>query len=93
MRILWTHSARRDLMTHLDYLAARNPNAALQLEAAALQMVEGLIDFPHRGRPGRRKETRELPIPGLPYVVVYSIREDRILVLRRLHTAQNWPPR
>ncbi len=93
MRIMWTHSARRDLMTHVDHLAARNPNAALQLEAAALQMIEGLIDFPHRGRPGRRKETRELLIPGLPYVVVYSISEDHILVLRLLHTEQDWPPR
>ena len=93
MRVLWTHSARRDLAAHFDYLAARNPATALQLEAIALRMVEGLIDYPQRGRPGRREGTRELLVSNLPYVVVSSIGEDRVIVLRMLHTAQDWPPR
>ena len=93
MRIAWTNSAQRDLAAHFDYLAARNPDSALQLEATTMQIVEGLIAFPHRGRPGRREGTRELLVPHLPYIVIYSIREERIIVLRILHTAQDWPPR
>ena len=93
MEIVWTRSARRDLAAHFDYLAPRNLDAALRLDEAVRQAVEGLIDFPHRGRPGRRDGTRELVIRGHPYIVVYTPGTARIAILRVLHTAQEWPPR
>lgn len=92
MEIVWTRSARRDLAAHFDYLTPRNPEAALRMEESIRQSIEGLADFPHRGRPGRRDGTRELVIRGLPYVVVYTVGSARIAILRILHTAQEWPP-
>lgn len=93
MRVIWTTPARRDFRSHLDYLAARNEETALGWIDAVNAAVDRLSEFPHRGRPGRRDGTRELIINGWPYLVVYSVNDVRVLILRLLHTSQNWPPR
>jgi plasmid stabilization system protein ParE len=92
MVIVWTRAARRDFAAHFDYLAPRSLDAALRMEEAVLQAIDGLTKFPHRGRPGRRDGTRELIIRGHPYIVVYSVGTTRIAIVRVLHTAQEWPP-
>jgi toxin ParE1/3/4 len=53
--------------------------------------VGSLARFPHRGRPGRSPNTRELVFPGLPFLAIYRIRGDGIEIVRILHGAQNWP--
>jgi plasmid stabilization system protein ParE len=47
--------------------------------------------MPYRGRYGRIEDTRELVVPRLPYLVVYQISEERLVVLNVLHGAQRWP--
>lgn len=91
MPIVWTRSARRDVNEIWDYLELRDPDAAELAESQILKAVEGLSQFPKRGRPGRAAGTRELVISGLPYVVVYWVEEARIVILRVLHGAQDWP--
>jgi len=54
------------------------------------QGVGSLPQFPHRGRPGRKLNTRELVFPGLPFLAVYRIRQDVVEINRILHGAQNW---
>jgi addiction module RelE/StbE family toxin len=55
--------------------------------------VRRLVDHPQSGRPGRVEGTRELVVPGTPYVIVYRVEADQIIVvLRVLHGAQRWPP-
>jgi toxin ParE1/3/4 len=93
MKISWAAPARRDLTAHLDFLAARNAEAALALGDTIRAAVETLGDYPLRGRPGRLDGTRELVVVGSPYVVVYSVSATRVTVLRVLHAAQDWPPR
>jgi addiction module RelE/StbE family toxin len=92
VEIVWTAPARRDLRSHLVYLAERSPAAARKAQAAIREAVEHLADFPQRGRPGRLEGTRELVIAGTPYVVVYRTRETSLRILRLLHGAQEWPP-
>ncbi len=50
-------------------------------------------DHPRRGRPGRVAGTRELVVPGTPYIVVYAVGADYVRIHRVLHGAQRWPPR
>jgi toxin ParE1/3/4 len=88
MEVVWASPALRDLHAHFDYLAERNPAAALRMEDAVRRAVEGLGEHPYRGRPGRIQGTRELVLSGLPYVVVYSVAEVRVTVLRVHHSAQ-----
>ncbi|HVC34011.1 MAG TPA: type II toxin-antitoxin system RelE/ParE family toxin [Chloroflexota bacterium] len=92
MRIIWTRPARSDLRAHILYLAERSPGAARRVQAAIREAVEQLADYPNRGRPGRYEGTRELVLAGLPYLVVYRVRESTLRILRVLHGAQDWPP-
>ena len=49
------------------------------------------MTFPNRGRAGKKEGTRELVMAPLPYIVVYTVREDVVYVVRILHGAQQWP--
>lgn len=92
MILEWTRPAESDLIEILDSIAADDPGAALattdRIEAAALRLTE----FPRSGREGSVPDTRELPIPGLPFLIIYRVRETAIEVLRVLHGARQWPP-
>lgn len=90
MRLVWSESARRDLRAQVFFLAERNPDAARRAQAAIRHAVERLAVYPHRGRPGRREDTRELVVAGLPYVIIYAVADTEVTVLRVLHAAQDW---
>jgi toxin ParE1/3/4 len=73
MTIRWTHPANGDFLGIVSWIAANNPAAAATAGRLILGAVEQLRDFPFRGKPGRSPDTRELVIPGLPYLVVYGV--------------------
>jgi toxin ParE1/3/4 len=50
-----------------------------------------LKTFPHRGRQGRVKGTRELPLPPLPFIVVYRTLSNAVEIANIIHGAQRWP--
>jgi toxin ParE1/3/4 len=50
-----------------------------------------LHERPNRGRPGRKPNTRELIISGLPFVIIYRVGQEAVGVARILHTSQQWP--
>jgi toxin ParE1/3/4 len=41
------------------------------------------------GRVGLRAGTREFPVPGTPYILVYRIREERLRIMAVLHGSRN----
>jgi toxin ParE1/3/4 len=90
MRIRWTDLARAELRDAIAYIAADNPSAALRLRNRIFGAVEHLAEFPRSGRPGRVAETRELPVTGTPFVAVYRVDAD-VVVLRLLHGARRYP--
>jgi toxin ParE1/3/4 len=91
MSIVWTEAARRDINAIWNFIEIRNPDAAEMVNSEILKAVEGLLQFPRRGRPGRVKSTRELLVIGSPYLIVYLYVETQIVILRILHGAQDWP--
>jgi len=90
MKIFWLAAAERDLDALTDYIAENNPRIALQIFITIRQSVEKLKIFPSLGREGRVEETRELVIPQLPFIVVYTITKE-IRILAVLHTSRKWP--
>jgi toxin ParE1/3/4 len=94
MTIRWTHPANGDFLGIVSWIAANNP-AAATAGRLILGAVEQLRDFPFRGKPGRSPDTRELVIPGLPYLVVYGVEltpPRTVVILRVPHGAMSWPP-
>jgi len=91
MRLRWTEEAANDLERIADYLVQNTPGRAQALIERIYDAAGSLLTLPHRGRPGKVKGTRELVLTALPYVVVYVVREDAVVVVRILHAAQQWP--
>ena len=91
MKIAWLPAAAQALDREYDYLAARNPQAARAVFARIVALVQRLADYPQSGRPGQIAGTRELVIPGLPYVAIYRVNAGQVEILRVFHTARDWP--
>jgi toxin ParE1/3/4 len=89
--IVWSPRAV-DHLAHLRaYIARDNPKAANRIASALLEAVERLAELPNLGRPGRIAGSRELVVPGTPYVIPYRLRADRLEVIAVLHARQKWP--
>ena len=91
MRVVWTGTARRDLAGIREYITADSPEAARRVSQRIRDAVRKLARYPHLGRPGRVPGTRELVIPGTPYLVPYTVHRDQLAILAVLHGAQEWP--
>ncbi len=96
MELRWTEGAAEDLQHIAEYLFEHASARAVEQVGRIYNASQALLTFPHRGRPGRKAGTQELPLPPQPYVVVYTITGDvihiiRILIIRILHGAQKWP--
>ena len=91
MQLRWTKEAAADLEHIADYLFEHVPDRAVELVRAVYDAPTLLLEFPHRGRPGKKVGTRELVISPLPYLVVYTVTGDVVFVVRVLHGAQQWP--
>jgi addiction module RelE/StbE family toxin len=93
MDLRWTRGAADDLQRIADHLIERAPTRAGDLVRTLYDAPRSLLTFPSRGRSGKRAGTRELVLSPLPYVIVYQVRGDQVIVVRILHGAQRWPPR
>lgn len=93
MNIVWSPRAIEHLAHLRAYVALDNPKAANRVAAALLDAVERLAERPNLGRPGRVAGTRELVVPGTPYVIPYRLRGDRLEVIAVFHGRQKWPKR
>ena len=95
MQLKWTDLADADLEKIEAHIAQDNSLIV------AIDVVMNIIDrtqlilpeHPRAGRQGRLKNTRELVVDGVPFIVIYreNINSNCIEVLRVLHDAQQWP--
>jgi toxin ParE1/3/4 len=93
MKVNWAPSARQDIFDIAEYVAERDPIAALGVIDRIETVAALLADFPMAGRGGREVDTREMVVTGLPYIVMYRQESGRIEILRVRHTSQWWPNR
>jgi toxin ParE1/3/4 len=79
------------LNAEAEYIARDKPQAAARVVQTIHDTVDLLRRQPNLGRPGRVSGTRELVVPGTPYIVPYRVRDDEIHILRVFHGARRWP--
>lgn len=91
MNVQWTPEAERDRAAIFDYLEARDPAAALRIDALFSDAAAQLAEFPRLGHDGAIAGTRELT-PHRSYRLVYEIVEDTVWILVLIHTKRLWPP-
>jgi toxin ParE1/3/4 len=82
----------RDVQHECAFLRERSPAAARQLLDRVHSAGERLKQFPECGRAWRHPGARELVLPGLPYIVIYRIKEGAVVeTLKLFHTARDVP--
>ena len=95
MELKWTDLADIDLEKIEAHITQENsPIVAIDVVMNIIDSTHlTLSDHPRAGRQGRLKNTRELVIDNVPFVVIYreNISTNCIEVLRVLHDAQQWP--
>lgn len=91
MRLIFARPARDDLVEIVHHIAAENPGAARTVRDTILAAAMRLRRFPRSGRLGHREGTRELAVPGTPYLLVYAIADDRVNIAAVLHGARDIP--
>lgn len=91
MLIEWSVPALGDLEELVGYLRRDDETAATVIVNRVFEAAEMLSSFPRAGREGRVKGTRELLVKRAPYVLVYTIEEDRVVIVRALHERRDWP--
>jgi len=91
MRLRWTRLAVKDLNHAHDYISQNKPGGARSLIDKIKSGINSLRSHPEIGRKGRVEGTRELVIPGTPFIVAYRIARKRVEILAVIHSARRWP--
>ena len=95
MQLKWTELADADLDSIEAHISEANSSRiAVDVVLNIIDSVQLILpEHPRAGRQGRVKNTRELVVDGLPFIVIYreQLSEGRIEILRVLHGAQQWP--
>jgi toxin ParE1/3/4 len=91
MKVRLAPAAEADLAHIRDTILSANPVAAERVQRSIARAIELLKFFPHIGRPGSVKGTREKPVKALPYIAVYATEDEELVILRIFHGAQNRP--
>lgn len=92
MQLKWTDLAVADLDRIEEHIRKENSTAvAIDVVLNVIDSGELILsDHPQAGRIGRVKDTRELVIDGIPFIVIYRVTHE-LQILRVLHDAQQWP--
>lgn len=91
MRIVYSRRALQNLAHHASLIAQDNPSAARDQVARIRAAIDKLGGFPEMGRGGRIEGTREFPPPRTPFVVIYRVNPEQIVIVRVLHGRQKYP--
>ncbi|MDF1642711.1 MAG: type II toxin-antitoxin system RelE/ParE family toxin [Pseudomonadales bacterium] len=95
MQLRWTDLASIDLEKIEAHITQQNsPIVAINVVMNIINSVHLILpDHPRARRQGRLKNTRELVINGIPFIVIYreNVSTNSIEILRVLHDAQQWP--
>lgn len=88
-KVVWSETASKELENQVRYILQHNKDAALKVARVIRESGKKMGERPI-GRPGGRHGTYERVLPGLPYILVYSLESHIVTILHVFHGAQNW---
>lgn len=91
MKVIWFEQAIWDLTQAKEYIALENPEAAKQIVKRIKAKITLLSEQPNMGRLGRVPNTKELIVEHTPFILPYRVRDNKIEILRVLHSSRQWP--
>ncbi|MEI6805686.1 MAG: type II toxin-antitoxin system RelE/ParE family toxin [Myxococcaceae bacterium] len=90
MKIVWAKPARDDMVALREFIRIENPSAAARVAERIMAIVELISKNPGIGRAGRVSQTREMFVTQTPFLIAYSVFEQRLVILRVLHGVRKW---
>ena len=90
MRVRFTIEALTHIAGTNFYIKARSPIAAAHIVKRIFAATDRLSEFPHIGHLGAVSGTYEWTVPGLPYIIVHEVddEKDELIILGIFHGAQ-----
>ena len=88
MPVVWSRRAGRHMSSIRRYIQQFNPEAAKSTAKRILESVRAVSEHPQIGRAGRSGWTREFPVQGTPYLIVYMVQDATLEIVAVLHGAQ-----
>ena len=88
VEIVWSALARARLREIRAYVALDKPEAAERLATRIVAILEALRNQPYLGRVGAEPGIRELVIGGTPYIILYRVDGQRVVISTIWHGAQ-----
>jgi len=88
MKIRWMPVAANDLQRISDYLHANAPWAEERIVLEIYGGIRSLRDMPHKGRPTKKPQRKQLILPDIRYIVDYRIQGEMVEIFRIRHTSQ-----
>lgn len=92
MKLRWTPRAIADLEEISDYLAPVHPKAWEQLLDRVEHIADVLLDFPLMGKSGLVPGTREFVLAGTPYILVFQLKGDAVVIVSVRDGRMQFPP-
>ncbi len=91
LQVKWLSLALADLDAEAEFIARDSPSAADRIVDRVFEASDRLARYPASGRPGRVLGTRELVVPGTPYILPYRVYGRTVEIIRVLHGSRKWP--
>ena len=88
MKISYTPSALRQLVSILDYIAQRNPQGARRVQTSIQSTIDLLALYPAAGRVTDEPGQRRIVASPYPYAVFYRTTPDAVVIFRIRHTSR-----
>ncbi|SHL51387.1 Plasmid stabilization system protein ParE [Sphingobium sp. YR657] len=89
--VFWMPRARDDRFKQIDFLARHDAETAIRMGDAIAAAALAVGINPDISRVGRIAGAREFAIPDTPFILVYRIEDEAVVVLRILHNKRRWP--
>lgn len=90
MKLIWRPETHIDRERIMDRISQDNPEAAANLDEVFESKGELARQRPTLYKKGRVEGTREI-VATPSYVIVYTIKDECVEVLRVMHARQQWP--
>jgi plasmid stabilization system protein ParE len=91
LKIRYTKLAAEDLKNGYEHIFADNRSAARDVIVRVMQTLDLLASEPRIGHPGRVKGTYEFLVLNTPYIIVYMVEGNELIVVSFLHTSRRYP--
>jgi len=92
MKLRWTPRAVADLEEISDYLVAASPQTWDHLLSRIERLSEMILDFPLMGKAGLVPGTREFVVSGTPWILVFQVKEDAVVIVSVRDGRMRLPP-